>query len=60
MLFDEVGFNRIEAKHDINNPYSGKVMLKCGLKYEGTLKQAYWNNQGICDCSIYGLVNQDR
>ena len=59
-LFDEVGFNRIEAKHDINNPNSGKVMLKCGLKYEGTLKQAYWNNNGICDCSIYGLVNQDR
>ncbi len=36
-LFNEVKVNRIEAQHDPNNSNSGKVMLKCGLKYEGTL-----------------------
>lgn len=59
-LFDEAGFNRIEAKHDCNNPHSGQVMMKCGLKYEGTLHQADWNNQGICDCCIYGLIKADK
>jgi ribosomal-protein-alanine N-acetyltransferase len=33
-LFDEVGFHRIEAMHDPNNPNSGRVMRKCGMKYE--------------------------
>ena len=31
-LFDEVKFNKISAYHLIDNPASGKVMIKCGLK----------------------------
>lgn len=59
-LFDEVGVNRIETRHDPNNPNSGRVMLKCGLKYEGTLRQSDWNNQGICDASWYALLAEER
>lgn len=33
-LFDIVGANRIESRHDPRNPNSGKVMQKCGMKYE--------------------------
>lgn len=55
-LFANTGCNRICAKHDVNNPNSGKVMLKCGLSYEGTLRQAGRNNTGICDLSVYGLL----
>ena len=58
-FFEKVKVNRIEAKHDSNNPNSGKVMEKCGLIYEGTVKQGEWNNQGICDYSMYGLVAKD-
>lgn len=58
-FFDEVGVNRIESRHDPMNPNSGKVMLKCGLKHEGTVKQGDWNNQGICDYAIYGLARED-
>ena len=52
-LFDEVGYHRVEAMHDPNNPNSGKVMKKCGMKYEGTLRQADRNNQGVCDACYY-------
>lgn len=55
-LTKEVGARRIESRHDPRNPYSGKVMEKCGLKYEGTKIQADWNNSGICDAAFYGLV----
>lgn len=55
-LFNEVKANRIEARHDTNNPGSGRVMLKCGLKYEGTLRQADINNKGIVDAAMYGLL----
>ena len=59
-LFDEVGYHRIEAMHDPNNPHSGEVMKKCGMKYEGTLRQADRNNQGICDVCYYGLLASQR
>ena len=55
----EVGVNRIEATHDVKNVNSGKVMMKCGLKYEGTMRQASRNNQGICDISIYSLLAEE-
>lgn len=58
-FFEEVGLNRIEAGHDPNNPNSGKVMQKAGLQYEGTLRQARKNNQGICDYSICAILAED-
>lgn len=59
-LFDEVGMQRIEARHDPRNPNSGAVMKKCGMQYEGTLCKADWNNQGICDECLYGILSVDR
>lgn len=59
-LFDAVGANRIEARHDPRNPNSGKVMEKCGMKYEGTLRSAGRNNQGICDECYYALLKAER
>ena len=59
-LFDEVGYHRVEAMHDSNNPHSGGVMKKCGMKYEGTLRMADKNNQGICDACYYGLLASER
>lgn len=59
-LFDIVEVNRIEARHDSRNPNSGKVMMKCGMKYEGTLRESDWNNQGICDVCYYALLKSER
>lgn len=59
-LFDVVDVNRIESRHDPRNPNSGKVMQKCGMKYEGTLRSADWNNQGICDACYYALIKSKR
>lgn len=58
-LFNEVDVNRIEAKHDVRNPNSGKVMLKCGMQYEGTLRQFARNNTGICDVCMYAILKSD-
>lgn len=58
-FFDEIGVNRIESQHDPDNPNSGKVMQKCGLKYEGTLRQADWNNKGIVDACMYSLLKSE-
>ncbi|MEG0549324.1 MAG: GNAT family N-acetyltransferase [Coprobacillus sp.] len=59
-LFEQVEVNRIEAQHDTKNPNSGKVMLKCGLKYEGTLREADINNKGnIIDVSMYSILAKE-
>ncbi len=58
-LFCEVGFNRIAANHDKNNPKSGRVMQKIGMTYEGTLRSAGWCNQGIIDDVWYSILKNE-
>lgn len=58
-FFEEVNVNRIEARHDINNPNSGKVMKRCGFQVEGIHRQADHNNTGICDVAYYGILATD-
>ncbi len=59
-LFDIVHVNRIESRHDPRNPNSGKVMIKCGMKYEGTMRSSDWNNHGTCDACYYALLKSER
>lgn len=59
-LFDVAGMNRVAASHDVNNPKSGRVMQKAGMKYEGTLRQAGHNMQGIVDLCYYSVIKSDR
>ena len=49
----------VASWHDPRNPNSGKVMQKCGMKYEGTLRSTDRNNQGICDAVCYGLLKEE-
>ena len=58
-LFTEVGMNRVAARHDPNNPHSGMVMRKCGMKYEGTNRACDRNNQGICDAAQYSILRSE-
>ncbi len=58
-LFLDVKANRLESQHDPNNPNSGAVMKKCGLKFEGILRSADWNNQGIVDAAMYSILAEE-
>lgn len=58
-FFDKVGFNRIYAYHAHANPASGKVMQKCGMIYEGTMRQACICNNGLFDMVNYAILAQD-
>lgn len=59
-LFEEVGINRVTARHDVNNPHSGAVMRKCGMIYEGTSRSSDRNNCGLCDMAHYAILRSDR
>ena len=56
-LFDQVGTRRLQARHDLLNPGSGRVLEKCGFVHEGTRRQGDLNNTGIYDAAFYGLLN---
>lgn len=59
-LFSEIGFNRIAAKHDTKNIASGKVMIKSGMKYEGTLRQVKLrDDKGFYDLALYAILRED-
>ena len=45
--------------HFKDNPASGRVMEKCGLQYEGTLRQAGFANQGVCDIVVRSILKKD-
>jgi ribosomal-protein-alanine N-acetyltransferase len=58
--FDEVGFQRITARHRADNLASGRVMEKCGLKYEGHLRKILKNSSGILvDCKYYSILKDE-
>ncbi|MCI9370983.1 MAG: GNAT family N-acetyltransferase [Lachnospiraceae bacterium] len=59
-LFNEVGLNRIAACHDVNNPKSGRVMQKAGMKQEAVLRAAGINNLGVCDEVWYSILKEEH
>ena len=58
-FFDEVGVNRIAARHDAENPKSGRVMEKAGMKREGVLRASARNNLGIRDAVWYSILKEE-
>ncbi|MEG1257206.1 GNAT family protein [Clostridium sp.] len=59
-LFSQVGFNRIEARHDTNNGASGKVMIKSGMHHEGTLRKVKLrDNKEFYDLAVYSILKED-
>ena len=57
--FEEVQANRVYATHDPRNPNSGKVMEKCGMIYEGTLRQARHRKGEYSDRAMYAILKED-
>lgn len=58
-FFKEVGCNRVYAYHASENPASGKVMQKCGMVYEGTLRQGGKCNLGVIDMVYYSILAEE-
>ena len=58
--FSEIGFQRIAARFDVYNLASGRVMEKCNLMYEGTLRKIARHNKGtLIDCKYYSILKDE-
>ncbi len=59
-LFEDIGFLRIQAEHAVPNAASGRVMQKCGLTYEGTLRRFFRAASGeLLDISYYSILKEE-
>lgn len=57
--FTRLGLNRIEAQHECDNPASGHVMVKAGMRHEGTLRQRLYNKGRYVDVDLYAMLKSD-
>ncbi len=57
--FEELKLNKMFAHHFMNNPASGKVMLKNGLKEEGYLREDIIKNGEYIDLRIYSMLRNE-
>lgn len=59
-LFEDVDLEVIFAGHLSNNPASGKVMQKAGMKYEGTERSRIVDKDGIRnDILVYSILKEE-
>lgn len=57
--FTALGLHRIEAHHYPENPASGAVMRKLGLRHEGRLRAAVWRDGVPRDLERFALLVTD-
>lgn len=59
MAFTHLKLHRIEAQHATANPSSGRVMIKCGMQKEGTLRGRIYNKGKFVDVDLYAILRED-
>ena len=60
-MFEKADVHRIQARHNVKNPSSGKVMTKTGMQFEGILREADKDNSGKwVSSAIYSVLQKER
>ena|ERR1035437_1697692 len=57
--FKTIGYNRIEAICDVDNAASARVMEKCGMKFEGILRQSVMKRGRFRDVKSYAVLAEE-
>jgi [ribosomal protein S5]-alanine N-acetyltransferase len=57
--FEQLGLNRIQARHMLKNPGSGRVLEKIGMKKEGVLRQALNRFGKYHDYALWAILRDE-
>ncbi len=57
--FQTLHLHRVEAQHDIQNPASGRVMQKAGMRLEGTLRDRLYMKGRFVTVCVYSILQND-
>ena len=56
LCFEKLELNRVESTHYVGNEGSGRVMQKCGMKFEGMSPQKEKVKGVFVDMVHYGII----
>ena len=60
-LLFKIGYARVHAVHNVDNPKSGRVMQKIGMEFEGILRKYHKNNKGeLIDVAMYSIIKEEN
>ena len=57
--FNQMNANKVYACHILANKASERVMQKCHMQREGTLRDHIKKESGYYDCNIYSILQRD-
>jgi [ribosomal protein S5]-alanine N-acetyltransferase len=57
--FEDLHLHRIFASHFKNNPASGRILKKLGMRYEGCQQEHIRKWDRFVDLELYGMLRQD-
>ena len=57
--FQVMGLNRVEARCVPANTASARVMVKCGMRYEGTLREMDFRKGTFDDMLMYSILRRE-
>ena len=57
--FEELNLHRIHATCDPRNLASRRVLEKCGMRYEGVLRQEKWYKNQWRDSALFAILEQE-
>jgi ribosomal-protein-alanine N-acetyltransferase len=57
--FSDLDLERVQARHFIRNPASGRVMEKAGMRREGTVRHHITKSGREEDLVVYSLSRRD-
>jgi RimJ/RimL family protein N-acetyltransferase len=59
-LFEEMGMELLSVAHFVDNSRSGRVIEKCGFKYEGTIRKKFVRFDGkVLDECVYSITRDE-
>ncbi len=58
--WDEMGLNRIQAHTEVENEASQRVLEKCGMSYEGRLRERVRSGERFVDLLLYAALRRER
>ncbi|MEG0295158.1 MAG: GNAT family protein [Clostridium sp.] len=57
--FNKINFNKVQICHKSGNPKSQSVIEKCGLTYEGALRDYFYMNGKYVDRHYYSVLKSE-
>ena len=58
--FEDLGLHRVFASHFKQNPSSGRILVKLGMRHEGCQREHLRKWDQFVDSELYGILRQER